>query len=83
MRAHHRPSLNAVDMKLERGYAPALCSQVTRDPIETGGSPTLFSADLIADAPDRVDQRAIEAGINLFPEVIDVDIDDVRHRIGA
>ncbi len=39
------------------------------------------AADLIANAPDRSNQGPVVSGIHLAAKIIDVHVDDVRHRI--
>src|SRR5690606_32273459 len=47
------------------------------------GLPTalLLALDLVADAAHRLDERAVEATVNLVAQVVDVDIDHVRERV--
>ena len=40
-----------------------------------------MAADLVADAADGADQRAIRAGINFSPQVVDIHLNDIRERI--
>jgi hypothetical protein len=44
------------------------------------GTEKSHAADLISHTSYRVDQRAIEAGIYLFPQIIDVNVHDIRDR---
>jgi hypothetical protein len=47
------------------------------------GTEKSHAADLISDTADGVDQRAIETGIYFFPQIIDVNVHDIRDRTGA
>ena len=38
-------------------------------------------SDSVTNTPDSMDELSFEALINLFPQVVDVHVDDVRHRI--
>ena len=58
----------------------ALRSAATVSTVRVKAAENSSAADLISHATYRVDERPIETGVYLLPQIIDVNVDDVGDR---